>query len=758
MQNAPACAAGASGNKQRRVRGVRIMRTARMFLTALSFLIAGGASAAPAVLLERARLVPGDGAPDGGFGRAMAIDGNVAVVTANPMSAFWGASPDSPGAAYVYERAASGTWRQTAKLTSPAGESDLFGIDVAVEGNVIVVGAAFHYRAYVFEKLSGVWTQTAVLGGEGSPAGDGFSVSIANGVIAVNDNHEHGIVFYHRVGSGWERLAACQNGLGESDGDYLGPRVDLSPRFAIHGSWGSDFEPQTPSTAYIYDAGAAGDWTHAVATALPQPGVSYPTGFSDYVAIGSTDSFASALISGFVFIRDASGHWTHTDNATGARTLSRDGKTIVRHRGSGAGATFRLDSNGHLSHVATLATSDGGQLRASGMDVGRIVAVDNAQGVYTVNSNAAYIYELPDSLVRPPLQQDDFQDGDAAGWSTTPGSMFAVVNGGTSRVYRQTSLSGNSAAFLQTTSGNDQSIQADITPRAFDGADRWVGLVARYSNANNYYYVTARSSGVLQLKKMVGGAFTTLAAATLPIGIGTTSRLRLEAIGDHVRVLVDNKPVMRVRDSSLSSGVPGLMMYKASADFDNIVFNPNPASVAASALPLSASSGNWSAVTVDGVPYARQSDVSGPVRAVTSELLSSYGFDTARVGMHGDQIVQANLRPIEFSGPDRWVGLVARYVDDANYHYVTLRDSNSVWLRKVVNGVPQTFATAPLDVRPNVTYRVRLESVGTRLRVYVNGSLLLETSDSNVPQQPTGAGVAMYKTAADVGNFLVLNP
>jgi hypothetical protein len=143
------------------------MRNARMLLTALSFLIAACASAAPTVLLEKARLVPDDGAPDGGFGRAMAIDGNVAVVTANPMSVFWGNGPDYPGAAYVYERDADGTWQQTAKLASPAAEGDLFAIDVDVEGNVIVVGAALGSRAYVFEKLSGAWTQTAVLGAEG---------------------------------------------------------------------------------------------------------------------------------------------------------------------------------------------------------------------------------------------------------------------------------------------------------------------------------------------------------------------------------------------------------------------------------------------------------------------------------------------------------------------------------------------------------------------------------------------------------------
>jgi hypothetical protein len=48
--------------------------------------------------------------------------------------------------------------------------------------------------------------------------------------------------------------------------------------------------------------------------------------------------------------------------------------------------------------------------------------------------------------------------------------------------------------------------------------------------------------------------------------------------------------------------------------------------------------------------------------------------------------------------------------------------------------------------------------VGTHLRVYVNGSLLLETSDQDASAQPSGAGVAMYKTAADIVNFSVLNP
>ncbi len=121
--------------------------------------------------------------------------------------------------------------------------------------------------------------------------------------------------------------------------------------------------------------------------------------------------------------------------------------------------------------------------------------------------------------------------------------MFAVAASGASRFYRQTNTAGNAAALWQTTPSNDQSIQADITPRAFDGADRWFGLVTRYTDANNYYYVTARSGGGIQLKRMLGGTFTTLGTAALPVAIGTTNRIRLESVGDHIRVLVNNRPV-----------------------------------------------------------------------------------------------------------------------------------------------------------------------------------------------------------------------
>ena len=126
--------------------------------------------------------------------------------------------------------------------------------------------------------------------------------------------------------------------------------------------------------------------------------------------------------------------------------------------------------------------------------------------------------------------------------------------------------------------------------------------------------------------------------------------------------------------------------------------------------------------------------------------------------MRGDQIVEADLRPTAFSGTDRWVGLMARYRDDSNYHYVTLRSSGTLDIKKLVNGSIQTLVSVPLTVQTNVSYRVRLETIGTRVRVYINGTLRAEATDASAAPASSGVGLAMYKATMDADNFLVTQP
>jgi hypothetical protein len=90
-----------------------------------------------------AKITASDGAAQDTFGRAVAIDGNIIVVGADGESSL----SSTPGAAYVFARNAGGAdnWGQAAKLTITGGAADDgFGHGVAVAGNIIVVGAPYN--------------------------------------------------------------------------------------------------------------------------------------------------------------------------------------------------------------------------------------------------------------------------------------------------------------------------------------------------------------------------------------------------------------------------------------------------------------------------------------------------------------------------------------------------------------------------------------------------------------------------------------
>ncbi|MEZ4585375.1 MAG: choice-of-anchor B family protein [Gemmatimonadales bacterium] len=131
---------------------------------------------------EAGNFAASDVALGDGFGSVIAADGNLAVVGAP-------AAAEGVGAAYVFERSASG-WRQAAKLAAPgAGANDRFGTAIAVGGGVIVIGApgrdSARGVAYAFRQAGGSWSATRI--GGGREAGDNFGASIAlvGGTVAI---------------------------------------------------------------------------------------------------------------------------------------------------------------------------------------------------------------------------------------------------------------------------------------------------------------------------------------------------------------------------------------------------------------------------------------------------------------------------------------------------------------------------------------------------------------------------------------------
>jgi hypothetical protein len=119
--------------------------------------------------------------------------------------------------------------------------------------------------------------------------------------------------------------------------------------------------------------------------------------------------------------------------------------------------------------------------------------------------------------------------------------------------------------------------------------------------------------------------------------------------------------------------------------------------------------------------------------------------------------VSAIVWPRTFSAgaANAYVGLMARHIDDANHYYAALYRDRAA-LRKRVNGVHSTLAEVQFTTTPGAAYRVRLEAIGSSLRLYINGTLTVERQDGTLPKGRYGLITA--NAAADFDNFVAIRP
>ncbi len=182
--------------------------------------------------VETAELLASDGAAEGLFGHSVAVSGDVALV---------GALGDrengvQSGAAYIF-RFDGADWLEEAKLTAFDGvRYDRFGSAVAVSGDVAIVSAPSDNgstgAAYVFQFNGSEWIEGPKLVASDGETHDyfGTSVAISDGTIVVgagDDDISRGAAYVFRFdGSTWEEEAK----LIASDGlplEYFGTSVAI---------------------------------------------------------------------------------------------------------------------------------------------------------------------------------------------------------------------------------------------------------------------------------------------------------------------------------------------------------------------------------------------------------------------------------------------------------------------------------------------------------------------------------------------------
>ena len=159
--------------------------------TVLLILLTLGATTYPATgQYTETLLNPSLPAGNENFGFSLDVDGDTLV----------GGAPDNEengnraGAAYIF-RKSGGTWSEEAKLfPSDPGVFDLFGSDVAISGNTVVIGSPHKDifgddfgAVYVFQRSGTTWSEQAILVQSDPEHQDlfGWSVDIDGDTIAV---------------------------------------------------------------------------------------------------------------------------------------------------------------------------------------------------------------------------------------------------------------------------------------------------------------------------------------------------------------------------------------------------------------------------------------------------------------------------------------------------------------------------------------------------------------------------------------------
>jgi hypothetical protein len=639
-------------------------------------------------------------------------------------------------------RRVSGQWTFQGELVhrEHAYDSYVYPVELAMDGDFAVVGMVG--SAYEYHLAGGTWTQGPQL-----LNGPSDYIRMNGGRALLSEERGWSADVYERDSSGSWTSTFLQGQPRCCDDEFWGgPLAILGDRVILGTPYTYDLEPQEIP---IYQRSAPNTW--ALLGKLQVPTGVWRLGAA--VALSGDDAIVDGA--GGAYVWRMPNYWAPpvgriqpTDVAmdTGNRVIESGGNLVFYRRYStNLGSVlnvFRADAQGRYEEVATLVTRNGASLGDDVSIAGNTVLVSGAQRVH--------VFQLPATYAAPAPRYDNFENG-AGAWTQSASAQFAVTGTAANHVYRQSSLVGDARALLDN-GWTHQAIEADIRPLEFSGNDRWFGLVTRYQDAQNFFYVTLRSSGTVALRRLRNGAITELARAPLTVTTNRTYRVRLESYGGSHRVYVDGALLLDVDVAgSVDAGSSGLAMYRTRADFDNVVVSPAPRltiyrsdfSGGSADSWAQSGTGQWSL----GNGVLAQNSVGGDARA-------TIGTPT------GDQVVEARVRPVAYAAPsgtqERWTGVFARFKDPQNYYYLSLRSGNTLSLRKLINGAITPLATTPFTSSIGSTYQLRLEAVGTQLRAFVNGVQLLQANDTS--HVSGSGGLVTFKAAATFDDYSAYQP
>ena len=336
------------------------------------------------------KLIASDAQAEDRFGNSIAVAGDVMVVGAQVEDQ----TGTNAGAAYIFERNFGGinAWVEVKKIIASFPQPyDYFGCSVAIDGDVVVVGAWGEDDgspnsgvAYVFERNAGganAWGQVKRLKTFDLDPDDhfGYSVAVGGDVVVIGAPREDDGGSDAGAAYLFERNFGGANNWGEtkkltaSDAqteDFFGSSVAMADDVIIIGAYGDDDVCNLAGAAYIFERNAGGANTWGETKKLTASDAQLSDFFGTSVAVDGDVAIVSAYAedsaainagAAYIFERNNGGTnaWgevkkltasdAQADDYFGGSVSVADDMALVgvpyEKAGSGAGAAYVFERN-----------------------------------------------------------------------------------------------------------------------------------------------------------------------------------------------------------------------------------------------------------------------------------------------------------------------------------------------------------------------------------------------------------------------------
>ena len=160
------------------------------------------------------------------------------------------------------------------------------------------------------------------------------------------------------------------------------------------------------------------------------------------------------------------------------------------------------------------------------------------------------------------LLSDNFDDGNYNGWTKTTG-VWSAASG---------KLDGYGKVINGSDAYNNYAVEAEVTPKA---AGKPVGVLARYVDENNFYFMVLKDDNRVRLYRNFGGTKTELVNRYYPVQLNTAYTMKLVVDGYTLKGYVNGQFVILADDIEFSTGKLGVYAEGA-AGVDNLFVTSVP--------------------------------------------------------------------------------------------------------------------------------------------------------------------------------------